>query len=95
MSWIKLITLLISLALEVVRYLERRTLIRQVEAAQLQALLERANEIAKKAIEARNASRADTSDDSLLSDKNNRKNWPGNLDGDSNPDRSGDKKNSV
>jgi uncharacterized protein (UPF0305 family) len=95
MNWLKLIMMLVSLVLEVVRYLERRELIKQVEGAQLQALLERANAIAQEAIDARASSRADTSDDSLLSDKNNRANWIGNLDGDTDSDRSGDKKNGV
>jgi hypothetical protein len=87
--------MLVSLVLEIVRYLERRELIKQVEGAQLQALLERANEIAQEAIDARSSSAANTSDDSLLSDPNNRANWPGNLDGDTDSDRAGDKNNGV
>lgn len=95
MSFIKLVTLLVSLALEIVRYLERRDLIRQVEASQLEALLERANEIAKAAREARISSELDDSDDSLLRDPNNRANWPAANAGDSTEDRSSDSKSGL
>jgi type II secretory pathway component PulM len=95
MNWLKLIMMLVSLVLEIVRYLERRELIKQVEASQLEALLERANEVAQEAINARAVSAADTSDESLFSDPNNRANWPGNIDSDTDADRSSDKKNGV
>lgn len=71
-SWLSFLTNLIRLVLEMVRYLERRQLIRQVEATQLEALMERAYEIAQSAQVARANTPID--DDSLFDDPNNRAN---------------------
>lgn len=69
-NWISFLSNLIRLVLELVRYLERRQLIKQVEATQLEALMERAYEISKSAQVAR--ANTPTDDDSLLNDPNNR-----------------------
>jgi hypothetical protein len=72
MSWVTLLTTLLKLVLELVRWLERRQAIRAAEAIQLEALLERANVIASNANLGRDS--VDPSDDSILSDPNNRAN---------------------
>lgn len=93
MNWLSLILGLVKLVLEVVRYLERRQLIKATEAATLEALFERAEVIINEAKAAR--LNVDLSDDALMRDPLNRANWPVDLERDTNTDRSGDPKDGV
>lgn len=90
MNWVILLTSLIKLVLELVRWLERRQSIRAAEAAQLEALLERANVIASAAQLAR--STTTSTDTELLSDPHNRANQRSGVE---NADRSGDPDSSL
>lgn len=74
MNWLTFLTLLIKLVLKVVDYLERRQIIKEVEASQLATLLERANDLIADAQRARSG--VSSSDDELMLDPNNRANWP-------------------
>jgi hypothetical protein len=91
MNWMGLVTLILQLTLELVRWLQRKERLDAALATQLEAVLERANELARNAAAARDA--VDDSDAAVMSDPHNRDRQQ--LADKSNSDRSGDSSSNL